>query len=171
MIDRNTLSEILLKLSLPDLARFCSSNKDISDICRNRLFWRLKVIQEFPTTTVLSNIVDWENFYKSHVKYINVKYENRNLGKIMIYNFDTFRDILLRAVEKFNLTLPIFGYLLYEWESYSGVNEIWDRATTLTVVPMTRSLSVDFDGDEGSLHPAIQFDHYLCEWAPMAVVD
>lgn len=66
---KDSLSVIAMKLDLPDLLKFCKSNKKIyNNVCNNENIWRNKLMKDYP---------DWEKFNSSSFSILSLPVRER----------------------------------------------------------------------------------------------
>lgn len=93
--------EILLNLDMKDLKSICRTNKNLSKICNNEIFWKLKLDTDFPNIASLdmkSNNKTWKQYYKDVFK----KYQlfNKNfLTQIRIEDRDVWFQLIIDWME------------------------------------------------------------------------
>ena len=56
------LFDLLVKSSLPTLAKLCSSAGEINDICNDEYFWKTKTLQDYPNASLPSQL-SWKQYY------------------------------------------------------------------------------------------------------------
>jgi hypothetical protein len=138
----DTLLLVALQLDLPELIRFCSTNKEINKkICLNQSFWYLKLKRDLGLTAKEINRIDknpkrfyqnliddsfyiytiaknygLDNVMGSAVKYM---YKEENVGQLLDgYNYvaytDTYNLSELDHFVNFNELLEVLGNTIYQ---------------------------------------------------------
>jgi hypothetical protein len=112
-LERDNLFSLAIELNLPDLLRFCSSNRKINDkVCKQNDIWNYKIAKEFPDSK------DFKNNLSPKDKYI-LLYSLRDVKQKLqreetIYELYDLKELDLRPyyfLEKLPATLEYLSNL------------------------------------------------------------
>lgn len=110
-IPKELLFEIMLNLNITDILNFCQLDKNITQICNNNEFWRLKSHRDYLqyTLTKARNIT-WKEFYwnranprKISIIYAPNAFTRIPIGGIWIKVSDTHEQVIANVFNLVNL--------------------------------------------------------------------
>ena len=106
LLPHDLLFEILLKITLPTLAKLCPSNQQINTICNDEYFWEIKTKQDYPNKLRPLNL-SWKRFYialyQGEIREIPVYIGDIFVQNLAVYQHQSISALaseLLKNIEK-----------------------------------------------------------------------